>query len=287
MIRAGLALLLVATLTRVSGLRLIFVDGESMAPTIRSGDLVVTAELPLPLLGNRGAIVLREEREGVSEGLLLHRVVERGSGWRRTAGDASSSPDAGVVLDRHVHGVLIAVLPVAPITRAIGSAIDIAHAAFTGLKPISVQFSSSNGAPLSRVAFATTGADSGGRLLPAGRTASTYQLGWAGRSRHTLRIDATIFSHYTTSATPSIRSLARSLRIATLCREASNADATWWTASDVLTAEWSAANAASGELLDADPAEWPSGLRCEITATLLGSLGAQSAALEIPLVWSP
>ena len=106
LIVALLPIVSLALLPATLGLRLFIVEGESMAPTIRSGDLVVTAALPLAAFGGPGAIVLRGERGGAPGGWLLHLVIQRGEGWRRTTGDASISPDAGVVEDRDVHGLL-------------------------------------------------------------------------------------------------------------------------------------------------------------------------------------
>lgn len=258
-----------------------------MAPWIRSGDLVVTAELPLPLLGGRGAIVLRSERRGSSPGWLLHRVIERGDGWRRTSGDASASADPGVVVDRDVHGVVIVVLPVATLTQGLEVLATRAFAAFTAQRSVAVELSSSESASIAQVSSVASGTDASGRLLPSGITTVTYQLGWSGSARHVLRIDAAAFAQYVNSATGSIHALARSLRIATRCRDATSTSGEWWAASDLVTAEWSASVEATGRLSEASPGDYAGGLRCEVSVTLIGALSAQGATVSLPLTWGP
>jgi signal peptidase I len=286
LIVAVLPALSVALLSAAFGLRLLIVEGESMAPTIHSGDLVVTAALPLAVFGGPGSIVLRGERSGSPNGWLLHRVIQRGDGWRRTAGDASISPDAGVVEDRDVHGLLVAVIPVAPLSEILGQMFDRVGAAFTARRPIGFSAASATVAALSIESISTVGADAGGRLLPGGRVTASLLLGWSKSSPHVLQIDPAAFSAYAGSSNAGVKALARSLRIETRCRDATIQTSSWWAASDLLTAEWSASISSTGELLRVDPAAWPAGVRCEVAVTLLGNLGAQLAALQLPLSWS-
>lgn len=286
LIVALLPIVSLALLPATLGLRLFIVEGESMAPTIRSGDLVVTAALPLAAFGGPGAIVLRGERGGAPGGWLLHRVIQRGEGWRRTTGDASISPDAGVVEDRDVHGLLVAVIPVAPISEFLAMFIERVGAAFTVQRPIGFSATSASVASLSIESISTVGADAGGRLSPGGRITASLQLGWSKGSLHVLQIDPATFSTYANSSNAGVKALARSLRIETRCRDAGSQTSSWWAASDLLTAEWSASSPSTGELLRVDSAAWPAGVRCEVAVTLLGNLGAQLATLQLPLSWS-
>ena len=286
LIIAMLPLLSLALVSAALGLRLFVVEGESMAPTIRSGDLVVTAALPLAAFGGPGAIVLRGERSAAPGGWLLHRVIQRGEGWRRTAGDASVSPDAGVVEDRDVHGLLVAVIPVAPISGLLGTLLEGVGAAFTAQRPIGFSATSATAAGLSIESISSVGADASGRLPPGGRVTAVLLLGWSQSSLHVLQIDPSAFAAYASSSNAGVKALARSLRIETRCRDAGNLTSAWWPASDLLTAEWSASSASTGELLRVDPAAWPVGVRCEVTVTLLGNLGAQLATLQLPITWS-
>ena len=283
---ALLSALAIVLLCAALGIRILVVEGESMAPTIRSGDLVVTAALPLSAFGGRGSIVLRGERAGAPTGWLLHRVIQRGEGWSRTAGDASVSPDADLVEDRDVHGLLVAVIPMAPISRMLQGIFERVSAAFTAQRPIGLSVASSTAAALYIESIATIGADASGRLLPGGSVTAALLLGWSKTSPHVLQIDPASFANYADSSNPSIKALARSLRIETRCRDAANQASIWWAAGDLLTAEWSASSAPTGELLRVDPAGWPGGVRCEVTVTLVGSLGAQLATLQLPLIWA-
>ena len=285
--RAALCSLALAALVPISGVRLLVVEGESMAPAIRSGDLVVTAALPLSLFGEVGSIVLRSERRGASSGLLLHRVIERGAGWRRTAGDASTAPDIGRVADVDVHGLLIAVIPAAPLSHLLRNITGIVNAAFTAHAPVRVGLASIAGAPFALVSGTTSGGDGSGRLLPGGSNTSLLRLGWAGTATHTLRIDPVAYASSAASTTPNIKALARSLRITARCRDAADPTAPWWPAGDLLMARWSPTSLSTGKVVEADPALWPSGIECEVTSTLLGAIAAQSAVLQLPLLWGP
>ena len=60
--------------TQLAGLRLLVVSGSSMSPSIRDGDLVLTARL---WLGSAAGDIVLVERPSDGQ-LLLHRVIEEG-----------------------------------------------------------------------------------------------------------------------------------------------------------------------------------------------------------------
>ncbi len=101
------ALALIAPLAlSMCGARISIVEGESMAPTIRAGDAVVTLSQPFgaPSVGS----VLLVESDGRR---LLHRLAryEEGSLWMK--GDASVSGDSRPVSSSDVLGTLAVVIP--------------------------------------------------------------------------------------------------------------------------------------------------------------------------------
>jgi len=268
----------IACATQLAGLRLLVVSGSSMSPSIRDGDLVLTARLWLG--GSVGDIVLVKRS---SDGqLLLHRVIEEGEGWRRTKGDASLSPDAERITDAAVLGGLAAVIPTGLLTS-----LPLAQVAtqFSARRQVGMSASSASGARVEISAPVLSGTDAKGQLLPGGRATWMVSLtpcptGVAGEcagATNTLRIDPERFALISTSG------LARSLRITSTCRLVG---ATTWTASaDLFTAAWSAANPLTGRLATLSAGATP--VECQVQATLLGSLAAASSALTLPLRWGP
>ena len=272
---AALALLLA---TQLAGLRMLVVSGNSMSPSIRDGDLVLTARLWRG--GEVGDVVLVERP---SDGqLLLHRVIEQGAGWRRTQGDASLSPDAERISDAAVLGGLAAVIP----TSLLASLpLDLVAAQFSAERRINVGITSALGARVQMSGPTLVGADVRGQLLPGGRATWTLTLtpcptGVAGEcagTTNTLRIDPDRFTPIATSA------IARSLRLTSTCRPVGST--TWTASADLFTAAWSAANLATGRLASLSAGAAAS--ECQIQVTLLGSITAANATISLPLRWGP
>ena len=272
---AALALLLA---TQIAELRILVVSGNSMSPSIRDGDLVLTARLWRG--GEVGDVVLVERP---SDGqLLLHRVIEQGAGWRRTQGDASLSPDAERIADAAVLGGLAAVIPtglIAPLP------LDLVAAQFSAERRINVGITSALGARVEMSGPMLVGTDAHGQLLPGGRATWTLTLtpcptGVAGEcagTTNTLRIDPDRFAPIATSA------IARSLRLTSTCRPVGST--TWTASADLFTAAWSAANLATGRLASLSAGAAAS--ECQIQVTLLGSITAANATISLPLRWGP
>ena len=274
----GAAALTLLLATQLAGLRMLVVSGNSMSPSIRDGDLVLTARLWRG--GEVGDVVLVERP---SDGqLLLHRVIEQGAGWRRTQGDASLSPDAERIADAAVLGGLAAVIP----TGLIASfPLDLVAAQFSAERRINVGITSALGARVEMSGPTLVGANALGQILPGGRATWTLMLtpcptGVAGEcagATNTLRVDPDRFTPIATSA------IARSLRLTSTCRPVGS---TAWTASaDLFTAAWSAANLATGRLASLSAGAAAS--ECQIQVTLLGSITAANATISLPLRWGP
>ena len=280
MIRAswGAAALALLLATQIAELRILVVSGNSMSPSIRDGDLVLTARLWRG--GEVGDVVLVERP---SDGqLLLHRVIERGAGWRRTQGDASLSPDAERIADAAVLGGLAAVIP----TGLIASLpLDLVAAQFSAERRINVGITSALGARVEMSGPMLVGTDAHGQLLPGGRATWTLTLtpcptGVAGEcagTTNTLRIDPDRFAPIATSA------IARSLRLTSTCRPVGST--TWISSADLFTAAWSASNLATGRLASLSAGAAAS--ECQIQVTLLGSITAANATISLPLRWGP
>ena len=264
--------------TQLAGVRLLVVTGNSMSPSIRDGDLVLTARLWRG--GEVGDVVLVERP---SDGqLLLHRIIQRGAGWRRTQGDASLSPDAERISDAAVLGGLAAVIP----TGLIASfPLDLVAAQFSAGRNVSVGITSALGARVEMSGPTLVGADAHGQLLPGGRATWTLTLtpcptGVAGEcagTTNTLRIDPDRFVPIATSG------IARSLRLTSTCRPVGST--TWTASADLFIAAWSAANLATGRLASLSAGATAS--ECQIQVTLLGSITAANATISLPLRWGP
>ena len=249
-----------------------------MSPSIRDGDLVLTARLWRG--GAVGDVVLVERP---SDGqLLLHRVIEQGAGWRRTQGDASLSPDAERISDVAVLGGLAAVIP----TGLIASLpLDLVGTQFSAGRNVSVGITSAPGARVEMSGPTLAGTDALGQLLPGGRATWTLTLtpcptGVAGEcagTTNTLRVDPDRFAPIATSG------IARSLRLTSTCRPVGST--TWTASADLFTAAWSAANLATGRLASLSAGAAAS--ECQIQVTLLGSITAANATISLPLRWGP
>lgn len=269
----------------MGGARISVVEGESMAPAIRAGDLVVTLGLPAGNL-SVGSVLLVE-----SEGRrILHRLVrvEGSALWMK--GDASLSGDSRPVRASQVLGGLALVIPTSNLYRALR-----ATARFTAELSIGMRLSSASGATADQGPRYTFGADAQGRLLPGGYALWSVLLAACVESTSTcpgsysLRIDPVRFAAMLPPAdsagTPS-QALARALRITTHCQAATGGGA-WSEESDLLTAEWSETNRASGLLATHGGAAAQEGVRCDVKAQLLGAVPASGGALTLPLVWGP
>lgn len=249
-----------------------------MSPSIRDGDLVLTARLWLG--GAVGDIVLVERP---SDGqLLLHRVIEQGAGWRRTQGDASLSPDAERISDAAVLGGLAAVIP----TGLIASPpLGQVATQFSAGRRVGLSIAAAPGARAEVSTPAIAGADALGQLLPGGRatwvlTLTPCPTGIAGEcagTTNTLRIDPDRFTLSGTS------SAARALRITSTCRPAGTT--TWTTSADLFTATWSATNLATGRLATFSAGAAAS--ECQVQVTLLGEITAANSGVTLPLRWGP
>jgi hypothetical protein len=264
--------------TQIFGLRLLVVSGNSMSPSIRDGDLVLTARL---WLGDSvGDIVLLKRP---SDGqLLLHRVIDKGQGWRRTKGDASLSPDAERISDAAVLGVLAAVIPTGllappPLGRVATQ--------FSAGRRVGLSIAAAPGARAEVSTPAIAGADAQGLLLPGGRatwvlTLTPCPTGIAGEcagATNTLRIDPDRFTLSGAS------SAARALRITSTCRPAGTT--TWTASADLFTATWSATNLATGRLATFSAGAAAS--ECQVQVILLGEITAANSSVTLPLRWGP
>jgi hypothetical protein len=268
----------VALATQLAGLKLLVVSGNSMGPSIRDGDLVITTRVWLG--GEVGDIVLVERP---SDGqLLLHRVIEQGNGWQRTKGDASLSPDAERITDASVLGGLIVVIP----TGLFGSLpFEVVTAQFSAARDVGLGFTSASGARVEVNGPALVGSDAFGQLLPGGRATWTLTLtpcpvslsGECTGTINTLRIDPDRFSPIATSG------IARSLRITSTCRSAGTT--TWTSSADLFTVAWSAANLATGRLVSLPAGAAAS--ECQVQVTLLGEITAANGSITLPLRWGP
>ena len=267
-----------AVVVHAAGVRLLLVSGNSMAPSIRDGDLVVTSTVAAG--GDIGSIILVQRP---SDGhLLLHRVVARGPGWRETKGDASLSPDAERMRDAQVLGGLALVIP----TGLLGALeLPTVHAQFTADQRLAASVTSATGARATLVGPVLAGADALGQLLPGGRATWTVTLtpcpaglgGECAGTTNTLRIDPDRFAALATSG------LARSLRITSVCRPVGSL--TWLDSADLFTAGWTSTNLSTGRLASMSVGAGPS--ECQVQVTLLGAVTAANSVLTLPLRWGP
>ena len=276
--RALFCALAAVLFVQAAGVRVLTVSGNSMAPLIRNGDVVLIARAWSG--GNVGEIVL-VQRPSDGE-LLLHRVIDRGRGWRTTKGDASSSPDSERIPETKLLGGLALVIP----TGLLGSLpINGVLAQFTDARTTGLVITSAPGARAQIEAPLLLGGDAAGQLLPGGSatwslTLSPCPLGLAGEcagSTSTLRIDPIRFPEIAASG------IARSLRISTRCRALGGSS--WATSADLFTSAWSAANPLTGRLASLAHGSPPQ--ECQVSVTLLGSLAAASSAMQLPLRWGP
>ena len=269
------------------GVRISVVTGESMAPTIRAGDTVVTLGT-----GRRddlriGRIVLYRIRGEQ----YLHRIVGIDGDHVITKGDASYGQDSEHPIRDDVVGTLVAVIPTSLVRRSLEAA-----ASFTQKISLDLAVASGAGSTITLESTQLTGADALGRLSVGGSATWTLLLyGCIGSittctNTYSLRLNADQFATLipSTGATgSSSQSLARSLRLNTRCRAAASASDPWNEASSLLTAEWSAVNESTGLLathaLDAARA----GVRCEVKGTVLGVVPASGGSLSLPLMWGP
>jgi len=281
--RAGL-LISAVFLVSLAGVRVSVVEGESMAPTIRAGDSVITIGV---LAGepNVGSILLVQ-----SDGRrLLHRLraVDGDALWLK--GDASISGDSRPIHRTDVLGMLALVIPTSHLFRAMRAA-----ARFTAALPLSISLSSGAGAVAEQGPRYTYGADAQGNLLPGAYAIWSILLSACSSglsscaANYALRIDPVLFAGMVApvgSTATSSQALARALRIVTRCQPALGG--AWTEASDRFTAEWSEVNSSSGLLALHAGAAALAGLRCEVKVTLLGAPPASGGALTLPLQWGP
>ena len=270
--------LAVVLFVQAAGVRVLAVSGNSMAPLIRNGDVVLITRAWSG--GNVGDIVL-VQRPSDGE-LLLHRVIDRDRGWRTTKGDASSSSDSERIPETKLLGGLALVIP----TGLLGSLpVGGVSAQFTDARTAGLVIASAPGARAQIEAPLLLGGDADGQLLPGGSatwnlTLGPCPLGLAGEcagSTSTLRIDPTRFPEIAASG------IARSLRISTRCRALGGSS--WTTSADLFTSAWSAANPLTGRLASLAHGSPPQ--ECQVSITLLVSLAAASSAMQLPLRWGP
>ena len=274
---AAIGVLVSVMVAQALGLRLLVVAGNSMSPSIRDGDLVVTSRLAL---GSSGEVVLVQRP---SDGqLLLHRVIERGRGWRRTQGDASLSPDAEQITDARMLGGLVAVIP----TGLLGHLpIDSVAAQFSAGRRLDLGISATSGARAELSGPILVGADALGKLLPGARATWTLTLtpcpvgvgGECAGAMNTLRIDPDRFTSIASTG------IARSLRLTTACRVVGTTP--WIETSDLFTSAWILATPATGRLTSL--AVGSNAQECQVQIILLGSIAASNSALTLPLRWGP
>ncbi len=276
-------LLLVACSSALQ-VRLSVVDGESMAPSIRAGDSVVTIGVPVDRLSIGSVLLVRD-----GDRRLLHRLRALRGDELWLQGDASLDGDRRSLRRSDVLGQLVVVIPTSHLVRAIRAA-----ASFTASLPLSVSLQSGAGASAQLGTRTLSGADAQGRLLPGGwvlwpmTLSACTTAGTPCAPTYVLRIDPSRFVALLPS-TGSIgdpsQALARSLRVSTRCQ--SLAGGPWVEASDRFTAEWSASDPQSGVLTEQTAAAARLGLRCETKLTLLGVPAATGGLIALPLIWGP
>lgn len=280
-------LLIVAVLVLLCitcNVRLSVVDGESMASSIRAGDIVMTISVPNQQV-KVGDVLL------VNEGgrLLLHRlrVIDDDRLWLQ--GDASVSGDSRSVQRSDVLGHLALVIPTSHIFHAMRAAAE-----FTALLPISLSVESGGGAVAELGPRSTVGADAQGRLSVGGYALWSIALsacsgsGSTCAANYALRIDTSGFAQLlasTGSVGDPSQALARALRIATRCQPLLGG--AWTDESDRFTGEWSTTDLASGLLTQQSGTVIRSGVRCEVKVTLIGVPAASGGSVALPLVWGP
>ena len=281
----SIGIVIVAVLAAAGlGLRIVLVVGESMAPSLRSGDVAVTVAATA-IDAQRGSILL-VARHDPDRTLLLHRVVEHGVGWRLLRGDASRSVDAERFTDADVRGRLVAVIPLSaipPLAAVLRRFTAWTAATFAAQRSLSLSVAAAAGASVALEGVSISGGSAAGELLPGAtatwslllRPCSATSGSLCGPSQ-SLRIDPDRFSPL--AGTPG---LARALRLAARCQDPDGA--AWREAGDLFTAEWSAALPSTGLLVPG----LATATRCELRATLLGALDAQAASLTLPLLWGP
>lgn len=264
--------------------RISIVDGESMAPSIRAGDSVVTIG---PLINQISIGTVLLVRDG--ERRLLHRLRAITGEQLWMQGDASLSGDSRPVYRRDVLGQLALVLPTSHLFRALRTVAN-----FTSTVPVTISITSSGGAVAALSAPSVFGADTQGRLLPGGYALWTLSLSacGVGSSRcagaYALTIDPVGFAVLlppSGNVGVASQALSRAIRMTTRCQ--SLAGGAWIEASDRFTAEWSTSDRASGLLMEQSAAAARNGLRCEVKVTLLGVPAATGGSLALPLLWGP
>lgn len=99
------SLLFLALVPSLFGFRAVVVSSGSMAPALRTADIVVTGppRRPLPT----GAVI--NYRSG--DRSIIHRIVEVTDEGYRTQGDANPAPDTAPVTDADIEGVGAMVVP--------------------------------------------------------------------------------------------------------------------------------------------------------------------------------
>jgi signal peptidase I len=168
--RALFCALAVVLFVQAAGVRVLAVSGNSMAPLIHNGDVVLITRAWSG--GNVGDIVL-VQRPSDGE-LLLHRVIDRDRGWRTTKGDASSSPDSERIPETKLLGGLALVIP----TGLLGSLpIGGVSAQFTDARTTGLVIASAPGARAQIEAPLLLGGDAAGQLLPGGSATWNLTLG--------------------------------------------------------------------------------------------------------------
>ena len=284
MVRAVLVAIVIGAVCALFNVRLSIVDGESMAPSIRAGDSVITISVPTDQLRVGSVLLVRD-----GERRLLHRLRAIEGDQLFLQGDASLSGDSRPVQRSEVLGQLALVIPTSHLLRAMRTA---AH--FTASLPISISLASTGQAVAELGARSVVGADAQDRLLPGGYALWSVTLSACGVSgsvcaaTYALRVDPVAFATRLPSlgsAGDAPQALARALRITTRCQGLGGG--VWTEASDRFTAEWSASDQVTGVLTEQSAAAAREGLRCEVKLTLLGVPAATGGSLALPLLWGP
>ena len=269
------------------GVRLAVVTGESMAPSIRAGDMVVTLGVRHTDDLRAGRIVLYQMRGEQ----FLHRIVGVDGEHVITKGDASYGQDSERPRRDDVIGTLAVVIPTSLLRRSLEVA-----ASFTQKISLDLALASGAGSSMTLESTQLTGVDAQGRLSVGGSATWTLLLyGCIGSlttcsSTYALRLNADQFATLippTGAVGSASQSLARSLRLTTRCQRASSGLNPWSDASDLLTVEWSAASQSTGLLVTQPLDEARAGVRCEVKGTLLGVAPASGGSVSLPLVWGP
>jgi signal peptidase I len=107
------------------GLRVMRVQGESMAPFFTDGAVVIVKTIPVARL-HPGMVIVYRNRFGET---IAHRVLAAAAGGWQVKGQANGAPDSTLVTEKNLIGVVYAVFNAPPPATPALAAVDVALAA--------------------------------------------------------------------------------------------------------------------------------------------------------------